>query len=80
MVILDNLRSCLAALGDLVDVGTFQQAQAEIGAAEVVDQTSVALAVELVPTIGHGAIELLLVILREYKIIRLGVVPLHQPA
>lgn len=61
----------------MVDVSTFQQTQADIGAVAAVGQTSVALTVELVPAIGHGAIELLLVILREYKSVRLGVVPLH---
>lgn len=79
VVLLDHLYACPAVLGDLVDVGTFHQAEADIGMAETIRGPLVTFTVSLEPAISHGAVELLLVVLWEHEIGRLGVVPLHQP-
>ena len=47
--------------------------------AEAVSRPFVAFTVSLEPAIGHGAVELLLVVLWEHEIGRLGIIPLHQP-
>ena len=45
IVFLNHLHACPAVLGDLIDVGTFEQAQANVGVAQAIGRSRPAVTV-----------------------------------
>src|SRR5690606_35695912 len=78
VVLLDHLDAGAAVLGDLVDVGSFHQAQTDIGMAQAVCRPALSDAVELEILLGQNRVELCAVVAGKQAVGRLWLVALGR--
>ena len=72
IVFLNHLDAGAAILGNLVDVGTFHQTQADVGVPEAISRAALSLAVELKGFFLKNVVEQHMLVVGENAIGRLG--------